>query len=241
MYKKIEGRVQSVQLTALKMSKMKEKWLEYRQVYPSLFEDGEIEILVNDFDWAEVRASLQKKTNNMPDHLGVIYEDAFFTILRDPVKFPNGEYGAYLRISSRLDRRNGVATIGEDQNGRIAFIELFRHPIRKLSLELPRGFREVGEGSHESAKREFLEETGQEIKNLSNIGAINPDTGLQITQVDILLGHVERTENPLSVDPLEAISQVIWLTEMEIKQAIKANKIVDGITLSALNLLWNKK
>ena len=60
--------------------------------------------------------------------------------MRDPVRFPSGKLGTYLRIlePSALDGAAGVVLLPVRDN--VIFLrEVFRHATRRWELELPRG------------------------------------------------------------------------------------------------------
>ncbi|MDJ0396201.1 NUDIX hydrolase [Rhodococcus sp. G-MC3] len=86
-----------------------------------------------------------------------VYEGAILALRLDQVKMPGG------REAERevVEHHGAVAVVALDDQGRIAMIEQYRHPIGRRLYELPAGLLdEIDEPPVEAAKRELAEETG---------------------------------------------------------------------------------
>ncbi len=86
-----------------------------------------------------------------------VYEGAILALRLDQVRMPGG------REAERevVEHHGAVAILALDDQGRVAMIEQYRHPIGRRLWELPAGLLdEVGEPPVEAAKRELAEETG---------------------------------------------------------------------------------
>ncbi|GAB2592951.1 hypothetical protein GCM10027168_27360 [Streptomyces capparidis] len=70
--------------------------------------------------------------------LGVVYSDAWIRVVRDPVRFPDGRVGAYVRLLNATEAP-GVAVLPV-LGDRVVLLENYRHATRSWRLEIPRGF-----------------------------------------------------------------------------------------------------
>ena len=98
-----------------------------------------------------------------------------YRILRDAVRFPNGELGTYIRI---VGAAPPGAIIFPVYQGKVLLIRHFRHATRTLLLEIPRGFGTRGLSSTENACLEVISEIGATISSLTLLGRVYQDTGM---------------------------------------------------------------
>lgn len=122
---------------------------------------------------------------------------------------------------------------------KIGLIQVFRHPIGKLSWEFSGGSVEGKECPEEAALRELREETGIEAKKLVQIGEFYEAPGRML-----FLHHVFVAKNPgpynyknASHCKDEDIRQFRYLRPYEIERMVKTEKIIAGPTLAALGIL----
>ncbi len=122
-------------------------------------------------------------------------------------------------------------------NNKIIMERIFRFPLRRYVLELPKGTVEKNETILQSAKRELLEETGYEAERTIKIGKFiaNPSRLTETATIFVALNARKKTEQRL--EELEDI-RVIEMTYDEILE--KASKgLVDGVSIAALTLAMN--
>nr|WP_242608069.1 NUDIX hydrolase [Xylanibacterium ulmi] len=86
-------------------------------------------------------------------------DDAFrgriFDVVRDDVDL--GEAGTVLR--EYVDHPGAVAVVALDDDGNVALIDQYRHPVRSVLWEIPAGLLDVeGEDAQVAAARELAEE-----------------------------------------------------------------------------------
>jgi len=84
-----------------------------------------------------------------------VYDGAIITLRVDDVAMPGG------RIAERevVEHFGAVAVLARDENGRIAMVRQYRHPIGRRLLELPAGLLDQdGEAPLTAAQRELAEE-----------------------------------------------------------------------------------
>lgn len=190
---------------------------------------GEIEIITN-----PVEIESLSESNN----LGVVYSDEYIKVQKDPVIFPNGKRGTYIRVMpQKMHNGNaGSAVIGVF-NGKILLFNIFRHSIRQYSLEIPRGFAK--EGSDVSKAIREIRETGFEPRSIELIGYVHPDTGLLSSRVSVYYAELFIDLRGISPDDGPINEQNFYSIE-EVKRLIREGVITDSFTLSALALAMMK-
>jgi ADP-ribose pyrophosphatase YjhB (NUDIX family) len=97
----------------------------------------------------------------------------------------------YLVLSPKNKTANlvgGVAVL-PIYEGKIALINIYRHPIDCWSWEIPRGFLEPGEENELSVIRELEEETGLtcDKNKLDSLGVFAPDGGSSSSRIEIFV------------------------------------------------------
>ncbi|GAB93060.1 NUDIX domain-containing protein [Gordonia rhizosphera] len=86
-----------------------------------------------------------------------VYDGAILSLRVDDVEMPGG------RVARRevVEHFGAVAVVARDEEGRIAMVRQYRHPIGRRLLELPAGLLDAGPGETPlvAAHRELAEET----------------------------------------------------------------------------------
>ncbi len=86
-----------------------------------------------------------------------VYDGAILSLRVDDVEMPGG------RVARRevVEHFGAVAVVARDDEGRIAMVRQYRHPIGRRLLELPAGLLDAGPGETPllAAHRELAEET----------------------------------------------------------------------------------
>jgi len=126
-------------------------------------------------------------------------------------------------------------------NDKFILVEQYRYLNDMFSIEFPCGSIEEGLDEISNARKELEEETGFTSDNLIKIGFFSPYNGVADELCSIFF-----TDNLKKVDstPDETEEFVIYfLSEEEIDNLIKENKIWDGMTISAWTLFkfWKSK
>jgi ADP-ribose pyrophosphatase len=206
-------------------------------VYRGRASDGEVEILSEP---AEVEQALdaarrQLRAQDLPEEwadTGKVFEDQYVTLYRDPVRFPGGKLGTYLRVAWSEKLGNGVVILPRLNNS-FVLTRHFRHATRAWHWEIPRGFGERNAPSIQNAARELMEEIGVEPIALKHLGIINPDAGMTAHKADVYLADIARIGK---LDQSEGISHAIVRQPRELLDMIAKGDISDGVTLSAISL-----
>jgi ADP-ribose pyrophosphatase len=172
---------------------------------------------------------------------GIVYEDKFVLLIRDRVRFPDGNEGGYLRLVNQgeLDGSAGAVMIPV-WKGAVIFIRIFRHATRDWEWELPRGFHEAGLSEVENATKEIKEELGVDAVAARKIGSFNANTGMLTGLIGVYA--VDLAANPLdsgTPQAAEGIGQFKSVAKSELPAFIAKVGLRCGISLAALMLYTN--
>jgi ADP-ribose pyrophosphatase len=204
---------------------------------------GEIEIATDSEVIEAVQTKLQSKISTSKfstlqgNETGIVFEDDYILVIRDPVIFKNGRTGTYLRIVERasLTGKAGVVMLPVREN-LVYLNKIFRHATRQWELECPRGYREESQTLEEAVKIELLQELGLEIDTVHNLGEIYSNTGLLAGSAQSYFVRLKPGDAAPCPEEGESISETVKLTFQEVKAKIRSGEIRDGFTLSVLQL-----
>ncbi|MFH9617183.1 NUDIX hydrolase [Streptomyces pratensis] len=160
---------------------------------------------------------------------GVLYSDRYITLLRDPVRFPDGTTGSYIRSVSPTPAPGCVVLPLLD--GGVVLIEHFRHATRSWHWEVPRGFGTPGMSAVENAAKELEEEIGAQALEIVPLGELHPDSGTTADRVSLFAARIAGT-GPL--EAREAIRTCVTVPFEEAEAMVGDGRITDGFTIAVL-------
>lgn len=163
--------------------------------------------------------------------IGVLLDDPYNILIRDLVKFPNGEMAGYIRsvATATLKGGKGVVILPEYE-GKIMLLHQYRHPTRQWHYEVPRGYGEPNIPAADNARKEIEEETGGKIIELVSLGEFYNNTGYEAAAVALFYAKLASVGE---VNRDEGIESFVWLTVAELEEWIASEKITDGFTIAA--------
>ena len=192
---------------------------------------------------ASRRALLQRRQLLFPaEETGVVFEDEHIIIHRDPVGFPGGKFGTYIRIHERAIQ-NGVAGVvilpkcGED----VFLHRIYRYPTRSWEWEFPRGFLEPGHSPEDMVRQELQEETGLTVATIEELGLVLSNSGLLSGGVKAYVVQTQATAGKPAPEAGEVIGELRRVSPARLWSMAKAGEIRDGITLSTMSLALAKQ
>lgn len=219
------------------MSFRKSLYREFRRLKPEAFAEAPpsgIRIVTSDADIAEAEAAGERwlPPDAPPEwrETGVMYQDAFISLLKDPVRFPDGRMGTYVRISNPPHRPDSVSVLPV-LNGKFVFIQQYRHPTRRFHWELAGGYSEPGATPEETARAELREELGAEAVSLTPLGRLHADKGFIATGFYAFAAEIASTG---AVETAEGIVAQRSLSVEETLAAIASGEFDDCITIAVV-------
>jgi ADP-ribose pyrophosphatase len=228
-------RDQDVRYRLRLMSIRKSLYRDFRRQQPGAFGDappGGIEIVTTERDVAEAEAAAAQwlPPNAPPEwrETGVMYQDAFVSLLKDPVRFPDGRMGSYFRVAPPPGRPESVAVLPV-LHGSYVFIRHFRHATRRFHWETPRGYGEPGVTPEDNARRELVEELGADVLSVTSMGPAYAETGYLASPFYMLWADIASTG---ALETGDGIVDSKVLSRGQTIAAIASGEIDDCITLA---------
>lgn len=210
--------------------------------YMGSAKNGEIQLVNDPSTVTEILEALRERLisrglGSNGSRLGIVFEDDRIVVVRDPVLFPGGAAGTYLRIFERpaLEGLSGVVVV-PIREGMVWLRWNFRHPTRTWELECPRGYRNPNANAGQTAIAEVREELGFEVEDLHELGSIYSNTGILAGETLAFVATLKQGTPLPQPDPGEAFGKMVALSRGELYQHIAEGRIRDGFTLSALQL-----
>ncbi len=163
--------------------------------------------------------------------IGVLLNDPYNILIRDLVKFPNGEMYGYIRSVTAASLRGGHgAVVIPEYQGKIMLLHQYRHPTRQWHYEIPRGYGEPNVPAADNARKEIEEETGGDVAELVSLGEFYNNTGYEAVAVSLFYAKLTSVGE---ANVNEGIESFVWLTVKELEEWIANEKITDGFTIAA--------
>lgn len=160
---------------------------------------------------------------------GIVYQDDYYLLLRDAVRFRDGSVGPYIRLIHAAG--SGGAAVLPLVDGKIVLVHHQRHATRSSHWEIPRGFARPGEDPQETARREVEEELGVSNPQLHKLGSVHADTGASNGRTMLYLALIDRT-GKLESD--EGIDEMRQAAPQDLDSMLQAGEITDSFTLAAI-------
>jgi ADP-ribose pyrophosphatase len=177
------------------------------------------------------KGNSNKKEIEINDSL-LKYSTPYFNFYQDQVIFPNMVHGEYSRIEPV--QWGGVAILPIDSRGNIILVKSFRHAVRAISIEAPRGFIDANETPEEAARRELLEETGATSEGqMEYVGLLAPENSIINSYAHLFIApNVSIASSETEND--EAIQQLLIVSPSSLKELVRENEITDSFTLGLI-------
>jgi ADP-ribose pyrophosphatase len=212
------------------------RYLDYDRDFPEPPNDGNpnrIDIVTDPVDRAAIEATNRDylASQGHPAEwgdVGIMFENAYYMVIQDPVRFPDGRLGTFLRFVPKPLGVRAVVIV-PTLDGKVVLLRHFRHGVRDWSLEFPRGGCNPGVDAEETARTELVEEIGATISRVRKIGQFNVNAG-QNPCVSVLF-HAE-LEAIGAANAAEGIDRAVLVDPAELEHLIGTDEILDSFTLS---------
>ncbi|HEY48040.1 MAG: hypothetical protein AMJ88_03560 [Anaerolineae bacterium SM23_ 63] len=163
-------------------------------------------------------------------HTEKVFQGKVFAVRIEQVEKPSGET---MRVDV-VEHHGAVVLIPVDDEGRIWFVEQYRHPTGKWLLELPAGTLDPGEEPEVCAVRECREEIGMSPGQLTPLGGTFLAPGYSTEYLQFYLAKDLRRA-PLTPDHDEDLN-IVRLTWDEATDRITRGELEDAKSLAGLFL-----
>jgi ADP-ribose pyrophosphatase len=157
--------------------------------------------------------------------VGVLADDPYVLVMREAVRFPDGQLGLYNRLLVPISVV--VVPVLHEQ---IVVMHRYRHGTRQWHYEFPRGIVERGEAPEAAVRRELIEEIGAEPQSITRLGDLHASSGVTDEFGHLFLARVNGVGSP---DRHEAVSRLELMPQADFRASVAAGKITDGPTLAA--------
>lgn len=166
------------------------------------------------------------------------YECFFMTLYEDDVLLDTGKKTKRMYIK----HDGAAAVLPITKSGKIILVKQYRYPIGEVMIEIPAGKKDdINETGFACIKRELLEETGYESKDIEKLFDIHTCVGYSNELIELFIAKDCIKTSELNTDEDENIELLI-IDPNEVRQLLSNGKITDGKTIIALQqylLLYN--
>jgi 8-oxo-dGDP phosphatase len=160
-----------------------------------------------------------------------IYVGKIFALRTDDVQMPGGN------VARRevVEHYGAVAIVALDDDGNIALIYQYRHPVGRRLWELPAGLLDLGgEAPVRTAARELHEEAGLSAKYWSVLVDVVSAPGFSDECVRIYLATGVTEIGRPDADDEEADLKLEWVPLGEAAQRVLAGEIVNSLAVAGI-------
>ncbi len=202
--------------------------------------EGEIEIVL---DEPKVDAIRQKKYDELREQgittyyadkwtrVGVVAMDQDWWMIREAVELPGGRGTLLDRLIPNLVKSAAVLPVTE--KGDVLLLLTFAHATRSWELEIPRADSKVAATAEEAARALVKDRLGKEVKSITLLGEVNPDSSLLAKSMPVFVAKVDADSLPKGVVavPIEELKRSL------VKGSLNGNSLRDPYLTYALYLL----
>lgn len=161
----------------------------------------------------------------------VLARGTFLEVRIDDVRLPDG----LVATREYVKHPGAVAVLGLLDNGEVLLERQYRHPVRRVMLEVPAGKIDPGETLLECARRELLEETGYTAAEWAAAGSLHVAVGCSDEVIHLYVARgLVRGQRQLDHGELLDVTS---LPEVELDAMAARGEITDAKTLFALQWL----
>ena len=157
-----------------------------------------------------------------------VHENPWYSVLMQKVEVTDGSGRDYYTIHFPRPAVGVVARRGTD----ILLLRQYRFIVDEFVWAIPSGGIEKGETAEECAQRELQEETGYRARSIRHLLNCYASYGCSNQQFQIFL--TEDVEPVAESFDRNEVIEARWFSRDEVREMIRANRIVDNLSLSPL-------
>lgn len=161
----------------------------------------------------------------------VLAKGHFLEVRIDDVRLPTGEHAT----REYIKHPGAVAVVALLDDGSLLMERQYRHPVRRVMLEVPAGKIDPGESLLGCAQRELLEETGYRAREWARAGSLHVAVGCSDEVIHLFFARgLQRGAQQLDHGEFIELTQC---SEPELDALAARGEITDSKTLFALQWL----
>lgn len=131
-----------------------------------------------------------------------------------------------------LESQDWINVIPLTPDEQVVMVKQYRHGTREITLEIPGGLVDAGDTPADAARRELLEETGYEAKEVLFLGSACPQPAiLNNRSITYLARDVRKVQAP-QLDDTEDI-EIVLVPLSEIPNLIRKGEIDNAMVILA--------
>jgi|GEM_PF-145086 len=158
-----------------------------------------------------------------------IYASDWVSLFSDRVRMTDG---AVIEKYHRVHLPNeSVCTVIVNAQKQILLIASRRYATGRLEWEVPAGRIETGECAETAARRECMEETGCNIKELTYMCSQNPSNGISDILIHFYIAKVDKESDCFD---LNEVKDKQWVSKNEVLTVLQNNRTRCGVSMFAL-------
>ncbi len=163
-----------------------------------------------------------------------VYEGGLLKVNKDVVELPNGKQA----VREWIEHPGAAAVVPLLNNGKIVMVRQYRHPMGKVTLEIPAGKLD---GPHEDpldcARRELKEETGYRAHTLIKLTTIATTVGFSNEVIHLYVA--KDLDAGLQCPDEDEFINTVMISVDEIDELIQTGKIDDAKSVVSLLMVKN--
>jgi ADP-ribose diphosphatase len=165
------------------------------------------------------------------------YSNPYYSIYKEKILLPDNRLTDYYLYHTATGKFVSIIALNA---GKIVLLKQWRPTIKKWHWEFPAGAVDKDETEIESAKREFLEETGYMAKKWKKIGEFYVGVGHTDQKGIVVLAQDFIKKSKQNLEESEII-EVVEISIDKFEQMIKNKQIDDGPSLAAWMMYKSRK
>lgn len=157
----------------------------------------------------------------------------FVKVCIDTVKLPNGEI---IDDYHRIEVHNAVMLLVENDKKELLVYKEYRHGVAEVSYTFPAGGIENDETLEDASKRELLEETGYNFKDIKLLKNYIVSGSYMFGELNFMrISKIKKIADPKGKDIEDP--DHIWLSKDQVKNSI-INDNFKALTYATAALVW---